>query len=99
MSAAARRVDVGTGANQGQFTFVTRIPLAESRADYELGWSAASAQPAGWVLRGEQGGSVPMQLHKIGIDLGKTVCHLLGLNQRGEVVVHKKVAESLRGVS
>src|ERR1700704_3984493 len=31
-----------------------------------------------------------MQLHTIGIDLGKTVFHLVGLNQRGEVVVRKK---------
>ena len=32
-----------------------------------------------------------MELHTIGIDLGKTVFHLVGLNQRGEVVVRKKV--------
>jgi transposase len=31
-----------------------------------------------------------MELHTIGIDLGKTVFHLVGLNLRGEVVVHKK---------
>jgi len=31
-----------------------------------------------------------MELHTIGIDLGKTVFHLIGLNLRGEVVVHKK---------
>jgi transposase len=31
-----------------------------------------------------------MQLHRIGIDLGKTVFHLVGLNPRGEVVVRKK---------
>jgi hypothetical protein len=30
-----------------------------------------------------------MELHTIGIDLVKTV-HLVGLNQRGEVVVRKK---------
>ena len=30
-----------------------------------------------------------MQLHTIGIDLGKTLFHLVGLNQR-EVVVRKK---------
>src|SRR6202162_494334 len=40
-------------------------------------------------IRSEQGG-VPMQLHTIGIDLGKTLFHLVGLNQRGEVVVRKK---------
>jgi transposase len=33
-----------------------------------------------------------MELHTIGIDLGKTVFHLVGLNQRGEVVVRKKFA-------
>ena len=31
-----------------------------------------------------------MKLHTIGIDLGKTVFHLVGLNQCGEVVVRKK---------
>src|SRR5580704_1238680 len=31
-----------------------------------------------------------MELQTIGIDLGKTVFHLVGLNQRGEVVVRKK---------
>jgi hypothetical protein len=31
-----------------------------------------------------------MQLHTIGIDLGKTVVHLVGLNLCGEVVVRKK---------
>jgi transposase len=31
-----------------------------------------------------------MELHTIGIDLGKTVFHLVGLNVRGEVVLRKK---------
>jgi transposase len=31
-----------------------------------------------------------MELHTIGIDLGKTVFHLVGLNRRGAVVVRKK---------
>ena len=31
-----------------------------------------------------------MELHKIDIDLGKTVFHQVGLNLRGEVVVRKK---------
>jgi hypothetical protein len=31
-----------------------------------------------------------MELQAIGIDLGKTVFHLVGLNPRGEVVVRKK---------
>jgi transposase len=33
-----------------------------------------------------------MELHTIGIDLGKTVFHLVGLNLRGEVVVRKKIS-------
>jgi len=31
-----------------------------------------------------------MQIHTIGVDLGKTVFHLVGLNLRGEVVVRRK---------
>ena len=31
-----------------------------------------------------------MQLDTLGIDLGKTVFHLVGLNPRGEVVVRKR---------
>ena len=31
-----------------------------------------------------------MNLHTIGIDLGKTVFHLVGLSHTGEVVVRKK---------
>src|SRR6202162_2656877 len=34
----------------------------------------------------------PMELHTIGIDLGKTVFHLVGLNLRGEGVGHKKLS-------
>jgi transposase len=33
-----------------------------------------------------------MELHTIGIDLGKTVFHLVGLTQRGEVAVRKKLS-------
>src|SRR4029077_20178051 len=36
----------------------------------------------------------PMDLHTIGIDLGKTVFHLVGLNLRGEVVVRKKFSRT-----
>jgi transposase len=32
----------------------------------------------------------PIELNTIGIDLGKTVFHLVGLNQLGQVVLHKK---------
>ena len=35
-----------------------------------------------------------MELHTIGIDLGKTVFHLVGLNLRGEVVVRKKCSRA-----
>ena len=31
-----------------------------------------------------------MELHTIGIDLGKTVFHLVGLNRRGGIMVRKK---------
>ena len=31
-----------------------------------------------------------MKLHAIGIDLGKTTFHVVGLNQAGEVQVRKK---------
>jgi predicted NBD/HSP70 family sugar kinase len=37
-----------------------------------------------------------MELHTIGIDLGKTVFHLVGLNLRGEVVVRKKFSRRQR---
>src|SRR5271167_4425375 len=35
-----------------------------------------------------------MQIHTIGIDLGKTVFHLVGLNLRGEAVVRKKCSRT-----
>jgi len=35
-----------------------------------------------------------MEIHTIGIDLGKTVFHLVGLNLRGEVVVRKKCSRN-----
>ena len=35
-----------------------------------------------------------MKLHTIGIDLGKTVFHLVGLDLRGEVVVRKKFSRT-----
>jgi transposase len=31
-----------------------------------------------------------MQIHTLGVDLGKTILHLVGLNLQGEVVVRKK---------
>jgi hypothetical protein len=35
-----------------------------------------------------------MEIHTIGIDLGKTVFHLVGLSPRGEVVVRKKCSRN-----
>ena len=35
-----------------------------------------------------------MELHTIGIDLGKTVFHLVGLNLQGEIVVRKKFSRT-----
>jgi transposase len=35
-----------------------------------------------------------MEIHTIGIDLGKTVFHLVGLNPHGEVVVRKKCSRN-----
>jgi transposase len=35
-----------------------------------------------------------MEIHTIGIDLGKTVFHLVGLNPRGEVVVRRKCSRN-----
>src|SRR5260370_29144607 len=46
-------------------------------------------QASRFRIRGERRRH-PMELHTIGIDLGKTVFHLVGLNLRGEVVVLKK---------
>ena len=31
-----------------------------------------------------------MEIHTLGIDLGKTIFHLIGLNTAGEVVLRKK---------
>ena len=35
-----------------------------------------------------------MEIHTIGIDLAKTMCHLVGVNARGEVVVRKKCSRN-----
>jgi hypothetical protein len=35
-----------------------------------------------------------MKIHTIGIDLAKTVFHLVGLNAQGEVVVQRKCSRS-----
>jgi len=38
-------------------------------------------------------------IHTVGIDLGKTVLHLVGLNLRGEVTVRKKFTRKHRCIS
>lgn len=45
---------------------------------------------------GYKGGTeeVAMHIHTIGVDLGKTVFHLVGLSLRGEVVVHRKFSRT-----
>ena len=35
-----------------------------------------------------------MDLHTVGIDLGKTVFHVVGMNPRGEVVVRKNFSRT-----
>ena len=35
-----------------------------------------------------------MKIHTIGIDLGKTKFHVVGLNERGEVVVRKQFSRA-----
>jgi transposase len=35
-----------------------------------------------------------MELFTLGIDLGKTTFHLVGMNQRGEVVLRKRFSRS-----
>src|SRR5258707_6322206 len=55
-------------------------------------WSGAStSQP--WSM-GVKEGAFSMDIQTIGIDLGKPVFHLIGLNVRGEVVVCKKLSRS-----
>jgi transposase len=57
-----------------------------------MGWSAASTRlHLGYKRCTEE---VLMQIHTIGVDLGKTVFHLVGLNLRGEVVVRRKCSRS-----
>ena len=35
-----------------------------------------------------------MKLHVLGIDLGKTTFHMVGMNQRGEVVLRKRFSRA-----
>jgi transposase len=68
------------------------LQIAAAFAAELMGWSAASTPlHLGYKRCTEE---VPMQIHTIGVDLGKTVFHLVGLNLRGEVVVRKKCSRS-----
>src|SRR6202171_4062663 len=51
-----------------------------------MGWSAAGSLQL-CRLRGRRN---PMKLHVLGIDLGKTVFHLVGLDSAGRAVIRKK---------
>ena len=73
-------------------------------------WSATRTNPATQALVGTTNGMVrrltqaaaeiykdePMELNTIGIDLGKTVFHRIGLNQLGPVVLRKKFSRKQR---
>src|SRR3954454_6498209 len=61
-------------------------------ASHLMEWSAAFT-PSSWDIRGEKGDHL-MELHTLGIDLGKTIFHLVGLNSRGEVIVRKKFSRT-----
>src|SRR3954470_16363320 len=57
-----------------------------------MGWSAAfTPEQLGYKRRQ---GDYLRELHTIGIDLGKTVFHLVGLDQRGQVVVRQKFSRT-----
>ncbi len=64
------------------------LKVASALATKLIGWSAASTPlHLGYKRCTEE---VPMQIHTLGVDLGKTILHLVGLNLQGEVVVRKK---------
>src|SRR6202047_3336324 len=54
-----------------------------------MGWSAADSRSC--RLRGRRH---LMKLHVVGIDLGKTVFHLVGLDSTGKVVIRKKCSRT-----
>jgi transposase len=57
-----------------------------------MGWSALFLnQQLRYKERTEE---ASMELHTLGIDLGKTVFHAVGLSQRGEVVIRKKFSRA-----
>src|SRR5215469_17871861 len=52
-----------------------------------MAWSAPSAP---WGYKRCTDWRRSMEIHTLGIDLGKTIFHLIGLNAAGEVVLRKK---------
>jgi activator of 2-hydroxyglutaryl-CoA dehydratase len=52
---------------------------------------AAYATAGSWGIRGVRRRNA-MELFTLGIDLGKTTFHIVGMNQRGEVVVREPCA-------
>jgi hypothetical protein len=52
------------------------------------------SQQLGYKRRDE--GDHFIELHTIGIDLGKTIFHLVGLDSRGQVVVRKRFSRPQR---
>src|SRR5580693_6465716 len=57
-----------------------------------MGWSAAFTPGQQGVEDERRRHS--MKIHTIGIDLGKTKFHIVGLNERGEVVVRKQLSRA-----
>src|ERR1700693_616493 len=57
-----------------------------------MGWSAAGTSEVGGVQCG--GRRRLMEIHAIGIDLGKTLFHLVGVDSCGNVVVRKRCSRS-----
>src|SRR6202162_3390512 len=57
-----------------------------------MGWSAAGTSEVGGVQCG--GRRRLMEIHAIGIDLGKTLFHLVGVDPCGNVVVRKRCSRS-----
>jgi transposase len=57
-----------------------------------MGWSAAFTPEQLGYKKGTK--SHFMELHTIGIDLGKTVFHLVGLDSRGQVLVRRNFSRT-----
>jgi hypothetical protein len=68
------------------------LSSAESPLALLLGWSAAYS-PARDIRKVNRRRS--MEIRTIGIDLGKTVFHLVGINPVGKVVVRKKCSRKM----